>query len=285
MKYQVWSCAVQITCFRSTVSTAVLAASALAASSIVAVSEPAGPFDCLIEPSAVVELSAQAQGIVAELLVDRGDRVRKGQLVARLQDTAERANLAIAVQRAKNEAGVRLKEARLRFEDRRSERNAGLITNNIVTAKEADEIRTARDLAYWELKEAEEQAALARLQVDVAEAEVKTREVRSTVDGVVMERNRDPGENASGAYILKIAQLDPLFVETFVPVTQLPRLKPGARVEIRGESLANRVMQGTVDVVDRVADAASGMMKVRVRVANEGYGEFSGLRCSAIMLD
>jgi membrane fusion protein (multidrug efflux system) len=152
-----------------------------------------------------------------------------------------------------------------------------------VTAKEADEIKTARDLAYWEHKDAEEQAVLARLQVEVAEAELKLREVRSTVDGIVMERNRDPGESSAGVHILKIAQLNPLYVETFVPVSKLDRLAVGALAEVKAEGLAGPGVRGKVTVIDRVADAASGMTKLRITVPNGSYEILSGVRCTVVV--
>lgn len=242
---------------------------------------PNGPYDCLIEPSAVVELAAPVAGVVAEMLVDRGDRVTRGQVLARLEDRLERAAVAVARMRAESSATVELKRARLAFEERRLSRNERLISGNIITEKEADEIRTAREVAVWELREAEEMSTLARLQLAQAEAELSLREVKSTVDGVVIERNREPGETTSGEHVVRIAKLDPLYVEVFVPATMVDKLGPAASASVALETAPDRPLKAKVKVVDQVADAASGMVKVRLSVGNSEYRELSGLRCTA----
>jgi len=240
-----------------------------------------GPFDCLLEPSAVIELAAPVAGVVAEMLVDRGDRVERGQVLARLEDRLERAALAVARQRAEATATVETKRTRLAFEERRLARNERLISGNIITEKEADEIRTSHEVAVWELREAEELAALARLQLAQAEAELSLREVRSPVDGVIVDRNREPGETTAGEHLVRIATLDPLYAEVFVPATMVAKLGPAISASVTAETSPDRPLKAKVKVVDPVADAASGMIKVRLSIDNAEYRELSGLRCTA----
>ncbi len=242
--------------------------------------ERAPSFDCLMQPSAEVELSAPVSGVVQDVLVDRGDRVVKGQVVARLNDKVEHANVAIAELRTTADAVSKARESKLQFEDRRLARNANLIRDSVLTEKDAEEMRQARDAAYWEAKEADEQEKLAQRQLDQAKAELAQREVRATIDGVVTERKRQPGESTNGSYILKLAQLDPLYAETFVPAQFAIKLHVGQKVAIRNETLDGPI-EGEISVIDSVADAASGMLKIRVRVGNAGYDKVSGLRCSA----
>jgi RND family efflux transporter MFP subunit len=240
-----------------------------------------GPYDCLIEPSAVIELAAPVAGVVSEMRVDRGDRVVRGQVLARLEDRLERAALAVARLRAESSATVETKRARLAFEERRLARNERLISGNIITEKEADEIRTSKEVATWELREAEEMSALARLQLAQAEAELSLREVHSPGDGVVIERNREPGETTSGEHLVRIATLDPLYAEVFVPATMVNQLAPAVSASVVTENAAGRPLKASVKVIDPVADAASGMVKVRLSVENSAYRELSGLRCTA----
>ena len=53
-------------------------------------------FDCVIEPQQTVKLSSAVAGVIREVAVDRGDTVKKGQVVARLEAGVEEANLALA---------------------------------------------------------------------------------------------------------------------------------------------------------------------------------------------
>jgi multidrug efflux pump subunit AcrA (membrane-fusion protein) len=53
----------------------------------------AEPISCVVEPAAVVDLAAADQGRVEEILVSRGDRVRVGDVLVRLEDRIERLSL------------------------------------------------------------------------------------------------------------------------------------------------------------------------------------------------
>jgi multidrug efflux pump subunit AcrA (membrane-fusion protein) len=72
-------------------------------------------FDCLIEPHQVVKLASCMVGVVAELHVDRGDVVSKAQLLGKLEDGVEEANLALAKARARNEYAIKSIQARFEF--------------------------------------------------------------------------------------------------------------------------------------------------------------------------
>ena len=60
------------------------------------------PHDCVIQPFVATELGSSATGILEELLVDRGDRVTKGMVVARLRSDLEQASLNLAKTRAES---------------------------------------------------------------------------------------------------------------------------------------------------------------------------------------
>lgn len=66
------------------------------------------PHDCVIEPFVTTELGSSATGILEELLVDRGDRVTKGMVVARLRSDLEQATLDLAKTRAESTVVIEL---------------------------------------------------------------------------------------------------------------------------------------------------------------------------------
>jgi len=104
--------------------------------------------------------------------------------------------------------------------------------------------------------------------------------VKSPIAGVVMERLRQPGELASREHaIVKIARLDPLRVEVFVPMTLYGRITVGQRAVVVPEAPLNRPLDATVVVVDRVADAASSTFGVRLEIGNPGNRVPGGLKC------
>src|SRR5690348_8482728 len=72
-------------------------------------------FECVIEPHQVVKLASPVVGVIARLDVDRGDIVRQGQIVGKLEDGIEAATLALAQARATNEYVTKSQQARLQF--------------------------------------------------------------------------------------------------------------------------------------------------------------------------
>src|SRR5688572_30795591 len=95
-------------------------------------SPPAAPgagcrLECLVEPHLVVQVGSAVDGVLEQVLVNRGDRVRKGQVVAKLQSGVEAAAL-------------KLSEARVEFGRRKVERNEELFTKQLISALEWDEL-------------------------------------------------------------------------------------------------------------------------------------------------
>ena len=90
-------------------------------------------FECVIEPQQIVKLANPVVGVIAQLDVDRGDLVHKGQIVGKLEDGVEAATLALARVRATNESPVKSAEARLQFLRRKHERANELHTKEIGT--------------------------------------------------------------------------------------------------------------------------------------------------------
>jgi len=83
----------------ATVLTVVLGSVAHASDSI-----PDDALDCLIEPWVVSDVGSPVQGVIAELLVDRGQRVEKGQPLAQLESGVEDSDVALAEIRAETES-------------------------------------------------------------------------------------------------------------------------------------------------------------------------------------
>jgi len=64
-------------------------------------------FDCVIEPQQTVKLASPVVGMIARLDVDRGDFVRQGQVIGKIEDGVEAATLALARARASNDSPVK----------------------------------------------------------------------------------------------------------------------------------------------------------------------------------
>ncbi|GFO62510.1 efflux RND transporter periplasmic adaptor subunit [Geomonas paludis] len=207
--------------------------------------------DCYLAPAMTVNVGSEVIGVLAEVPVDRGDYVKKGDVIARLDSKVE--------QQTKE-----LKRERLEYLTREQERKKQLFKKGIISSQEIDEAETAVKVAQREYDEAVQ--FLAR------------RTIRSTVDGVVVQRFLSPGERVEEKPIMKLAQIDPINAEIYVPAAQLRSIKVGDKAFIRPEPPGKGEYRGVVKVIDSVVDAG-GMYGVRVEVKNPKHQLPAGLKC------
>lgn len=242
--------------------------------------------DCLMQPHEMVTVSAPLEGVLERVAVDRGDVVQAGSVLAVLESSLERAMVAIARARAAQDYHIKANQIRVDFGDRRFVRTDDLFKKNLVPLKELDEAETTKLLAAYSLVEAHEEKRLADLDVDRAQAALGLRTVRSPIDGVVTERLRHPGELASREHpLMRIARLDPLRVEVFVPIGLYGQVTVGQRAVVVPEAPLNRPLEARVIVVDKVADAASSTFGVRLEIPNPGNRVPGGLKCKVRLGD
>lgn len=209
--------------------------------------------ECLLEPHMEAHVGAAVEGILSEVLVDRGDIVRKGQAVARLNSSVE-------------EATVKLRRAQEEYGLRKLARNEELFRKELISASEKDELETQIRLASLERKQQEEV--------------LKLRTITSPLNGVVVERYLSPGDQVGQEKILKLAQINPLNVEVIAPVSLFGRIKPGMTGEVKLGPVIGGSYKAKVTVVDRVIDAASGTFGVRLELPNPNNRIPAGLKCT-----
>ena len=235
--------------------------------------------DCLIEPYMVVSVAPAVEGLVERVEVERGDLVRKGQVLATLESSVERATVAVVRARAELDTPIKSGEVRLEYSKRKVESSEELLKQGGISIREVDEARAQRDLNEIALVEARENIQFARLELARSEAALALRTIHSPIDGVVTERLIQPMEMTKQTPILKLAQLDPLRVEVFAPIALLNKVAVGMRAQVVPEAPVGGNHIARVSVVDRVVDAASGTFGVRLELPNPGYKLPAGLKC------
>ncbi len=218
---------------------------------------PPEELDGLLEPNEKVAVSSQTPGILDEVLVERGDLVEPGQVLARLKSGVEKAAVALA-------------EARVEFGQRKAVRNEELFKKQLISNHEKDELETDIQLARLELREAQERLNL--------------RTIASPIQGVVVERLHAPGDYVGEDSILTVASINPLNVELVVPVAQFGLIHKGMRAEVKPEAPVGGSYMATVVIVDQVVDAASGTFGVRLELPNPAYHLPAGLKCRVRLL-
>jgi RND family efflux transporter MFP subunit len=173
---------------------------------------------------------------------------------------------------------------RVEFSKKKVERAQQLVDQNYLSAQSRDEAQTEQRLAEAELLDAEENQQLAKMEARRAEDLLALRSIRSPFDGYVVDRLLQPGDLAEAGTgrkpLLKLAQIDALRVDVVVPQSARGLVRVGTRMAIRVEQ-ANEPVLGTVTVVDKVLDAASGTFNVRLELPNPKGLLMAGSRCTA----
>jgi len=121
---------------------------------------------------------------------------------------------------------------------------------------------------------------LADLELQRTSAEENMRTIRSPINGVVVERFMSPGEFPKQERILKLAQLHPLRVEAYVPISMLGKITVGMEVQVKPEEPVSGTYKAKVTVVDHVVDAGSGTLGIRMELPNPDLKIPAGLKCT-----
>ena len=237
--------------------------------------------DCMIQPNQIVQVGVAAPGVVERMMVDRGEIVTRGQVLAQLGAGVERAALAVAREKATQQADVTVADSAQAFARRELARASELHEQDFVSKTFLDKSRVELEVARGRSDQALERRRLAQRELELANAQLSLRTVRAPIDGVVIERLSSAGEFVDQKPILRLAELDPLRVEVLVPASAFGRIKVGSTARITTDLADQREHTAVVRTVDRLIDAASNTFRVRLELANPGASIPAGLRCRA----
>jgi RND family efflux transporter MFP subunit len=237
-------------------------------------------FECVIEPSVVVQIGGPIPGLLSEVIVERGDRVSKGQVVARLNSGVEEATVSLLSEQAKNTAEIDAQKARAELAVSRAGRAQELMKRNVTSEDKFEEAMAEMKVLQREVAMAEMRHRVSELELARAETVLDQRSIRSPIDGIVTERFMYGGEYlAQEGKVATIARLDPLNVETYLPVALFGKVQVGMQAKVTPDPPIEGTYDGKVSVVDQVFDAASGTFGVRISLSNPGLKLPAGQRC------
>ena len=244
----------------------------------------AAGFECLIEPSQVVELRSSVDGAIAKVGVRRGDVVRKGQILVELQSAAQQMAVESARYRAQMKGQIAAARHRIDYADKKLARLMSLMQDNYASAQARDEAEAERRLAQSDLQSAIESRELAKIEHRRAQEQLALRTLSSPFDGIVVDRMLNPGdlaESGSGRKpVLKLAQIDPLKVDVVLPASLFGQVAPGLMASVVA-TVGGARYAASVKIVDRIIDAGSGTFVARLELANPDLQLPGGSRCTA----
>jgi membrane fusion protein, heavy metal efflux system len=236
---------------------------------------------CLIEPQFTAEVGTPASGLVASVATDRGQYVRKGQLLASLASEVEKATVIAARTKADSEGEINASMASRDLAKTKLKRMHLLMQQGFASQLEIDQAKSEYEVADQRTAQARESQAIAKRELAVAEEQLKQRMLRSPIDGVVVERMVHPGERVDGKPLFKIAALHPLKVEIILPSGQYGSLREGMALGIRPDLPNSQEVMAQIIQVDKIIDSASGTFRARLNLPNPNRELPAGVRCKA----
>lgn len=251
-----------------------------------------------IQPEVAVKISPDVSGEIVELNVKEGDRVTKGQLLARIlpdiyQSYVDRSIASLNSSKANLEnARSRLIQVKSQFEKAKMtyDRNQKLYNEKLISASEWESVKSAFEVASAEVAATEQSVAASDFGVRSAEASVKEAQdnLRKTsifapVDATISKLNVEKGERVvgtsqfAGTEIMTLANLNEMEVRVDVNENDIVRVNVGDTATVEVDAYLGKKFEG---VVTEVANSANTLgvsvdqvtnFTVKIRILRESY--------------
>ena len=262
-----------------------------------------------VEPITKVEVKSKASGIVKKLLVDAGDRVKKGQLLAQL-DKEE-----ISAQVAQSRAGLQAAEASLKSAQadyerakvdaegpdvpllkRAYERATGMAKEGVVSTSALEDAQKNYEMALNKQNASKAQVTVLRAKIAQAEAQVAQdkanleqleeqlsyTDIISPIDGVVLSRNVEMGDavssilvlGSSATLVMTLGDTSEVYVKGKVDESDIGKVYLGQPARIKVESFKDKTFNGHVTKISPMGVEKDNVTTFEVRVSiNNPSGE------------
>lgn len=215
-----------------------------------------GPIEASIVASSTIEaerqvtVHAESTGRIVRLLVEEGDEVKQGQLIARIKYDAQAAGL--------DRAATSLDKAKRDLETLEK-----LHAKAVVSKEELDAARLTYEQALLDVRD--------------RRREVRNTKVQAPFAGTVTERFVDQGAFVtSGAQLISITDFSTLVARVYVPEKELDRIAEKQPAQVVGKAARGRRGTGVIERIAPIVDPTTGTVKVTVALPEELVGQDNG---------
>ena len=219
-------------------------------------------------------VSSKVTGKVLEVFVEEGKAVRKGQVLAKLDDSQVRAALAVSqAQLETARRGAAEDEARLREAELTLGRREQLVTERVISKSELDAARAEVESLRARIAVAQQQIKVSESLVTQRRTDLADMEVRAPFDGIAVSKDAQPGEmispvSAGGGFtrsgIGTIVDMSSLEIEVDVSESYINRVHPGQPVEAVLDAYPEWRIPTHVITTVPTADRQKATVRVRI---------------------
>ena len=219
-----------------------------------------------VVPRKEIEIKPQVSGIIQELYVIEGDRVKKGDLIAKIKIIPNMVNL--------NNAESRLNRARIGFEDakRQFDRQKGLYDQGVVAKADYENYELAYKNAREELDAAESNLELIK-EGQTSKTETTTNTlVRSTIDGMVLDVPVEIGNSViesntfnAGTTIATVADMNDMVFEGKIDETEVGKIHEGMPLILTVGAIDNTTFDATLEHIAPKGVEENGAIQFEIK--------------------
>ncbi|MCK9423468.1 MAG: efflux RND transporter periplasmic adaptor subunit [Bacteroidales bacterium] len=210
-----------------------------------------------VEPSQTIPLNFQTTGTVETVLIDAGDAVKKGQLMATL-DKNDMQNL-YEITKAKYQ------QAKDGYDRLKTVHDQGSLT----------------EVKWVEMETNIEQA---KSLLELSRSNLEKCSLHSPMDGIIGHRNIEPGMSSLGiSSPFELVQIASVYVKISVPENEIAKMKKGLKADIVVSALNDKKFSGEITIVSPIADVFARTYEVKITVNNSNLELKPGMVCDVTL--
>ncbi|MHC4508240.1 MAG: efflux RND transporter periplasmic adaptor subunit, partial [Planctomycetota bacterium] len=221
-------------------------------------------------PSADVTLSFVQPGRIADVRVREGESVKAGQWLVEQDDAVDRARLAQLEAESEDTTQIQAAEASLKQKKVDLKKIETAAARNAATELEVEYAKLNVTIAGLSLQVAIFEHEQAKRKFEEMKLQIDNMSLKSPISGTVEKIDVETGESVNALEsVIRVVQIDPLWIDVPVPVPQASSLRYGATTRVEFPEPRKTTADGMVIYIGAVADAASGTLRVRLQVPNK----------------
>jgi len=220
-----------------------------------------------------VDVAPRVGGRIESVLVKMGDRVAKGQLIAKMEDR----DITEQVKQAQanfevNKATVTARENDLKVAQNNFTRNQTQDRAGLVSKQQLEDAESRFNAAMAQLDVARAQQIQTQARIDELKITLANTSIQSPVDGFVSRRNLDPGAFAgTNTIICSVVDIDTVRLVANLVEKDFRRIGPGVEAKVRVDAFEGETFSGKVSRVAPVFDPATRTATMEIEVPNPGF--------------
>jgi HlyD family secretion protein len=227
-------------------------------------------------PRKEIAIKPQVSGIIEELYVEPGDKVKKGDLLAKVKIIPDMVALNSASSRL-NKAKLQLEDAKLVYDRQKKVYEAGVIPE-----AEFQKFRIDYNAAVEEVEAAENNLALIKDGITKKSGEITNTLIRSTIQGMVLDVPVEVGTSViqtntfnEGTTIASIADMGEMIFEGKIDETEVGKIKEGMKLELTIGAIEDETFDAELEYVSPKGVEENGAVqfeiKAKVKLSDQNF--------------